>query len=137
MTTSDDENYVGYGHTPKRWRWKKRQSGNPAGRPRGSKNYKTIVNEVALEVHKVTEQGRSRKRTTLDLVILAVRNLALEGKPAAYQYFRELHEKYSGDRSVSSGGFLVAPAEISQDEWIKQTEEANRTKSRPKAFDGS
>lgn len=137
MTTSDDEYHVGHGHPPKYRQWKSGQSGNPGGRPRGSKNRKTIINEVALEVHKMTEQGRSRNRTTLDLVFLTVLGLALEGKPAAFQYFDELSEKYSGDRSVSRAGFLVAPAEISQDEWIKQTEEDNKTKSRPKAFDGS
>lgn len=137
MTTSDDENYVGHGHPPKYRQWKRGQSGNSRGRPPGSKNRKTMVTEVALEVHKVREQGRSRNRTTLDLVVRTVCNLALEGKPGAFPYFKDLDAKYSGDRSVSSGGLLVAPAEMSQEDWVKAMEEANKTKSRPTIFDGS
>tara|TARA_B100000315_G_C14506349_1_gene554790 strand:- start:250 stop:639 length:390 start_codon:yes stop_codon:yes gene_type:complete len=35
---SKDDNEVGYGRPPKKTRFKKGQSGNPKGRPKGSKN---------------------------------------------------------------------------------------------------
>ena len=66
---------VGYGKPPTRRRFKK--SGNSKGRPKGSKNRKTIVKAVANEMHTVAENGKHRRRSTLDLVLLSLRNLAL------------------------------------------------------------
>ena len=59
---------VGYGKPPKEQRFK--ASGNPKGRPRGSKNLKTIVKEVAAETHKLTIDGKSGRYSTLELVLI-------------------------------------------------------------------
>jgi len=40
-----DEQPVGYGNPPKESRFKKGQSGNRRGRPKGSKNLKTDLTE--------------------------------------------------------------------------------------------
>jgi Family of unknown function (DUF5681) len=48
----DSENYrVGKGRPPRRTRWKKGQSGNPKGRPKGAKNLTTIF--ATILKHKV------------------------------------------------------------------------------------
>ena len=61
---------VGYGKPPKHGRFKPGQSGNKRGRPRGSKNRKTILMQIANETHRVIENGRPRDRKTLDLMLL-------------------------------------------------------------------
>lgn len=110
---------VGYGNPPLVQRFKK--SGNPNGRPRGSKNHKTIICEVMQEMHVVDESGKNVRRSTLELVLYRLRNLALEGKnAAATREFLRLLEKYQPQ--ARAGGVLVAPAPLSTEEWVAQAE---------------
>src|SRR5215469_5153687 len=51
---------VGYGKPPRSSRFKKGQSGNPRGRPSGSKNLSTLLSEALNEPVIVTENGRRR-----------------------------------------------------------------------------
>ena len=51
---------VGYGKPPRHTRFEKGQSGNPRGRPSGSKNLATLVNEALNETVIVVENGRRR-----------------------------------------------------------------------------
>ncbi len=84
---------VGYGKPPTRRRFKK--SGNLKGRPKGSRNRKTIVKAVANEMHTVLENGKRRRRSTLDLVLLRLRNMALkEGNDRAFEEFHRLIKAY-------------------------------------------
>ena len=55
-----DDYDVGYGKTPKHTRFKKGQSGNPKGRPKGSKNLKTIIDETLSTRVPVTLDGKKR-----------------------------------------------------------------------------
>ena len=71
---------VGYGQPPKETRFQPGQSGNPRGRPKGSKNLKTIVEVVLNEKVEVTESGRRRKVTKLELVIRQLVNKAAGGE---------------------------------------------------------
>jgi hypothetical protein len=51
---------VGYGKPPKHTRFKKGQSGNPRGRPKGTKNLKTDLTEELSERVRIREGGRTR-----------------------------------------------------------------------------
>src|ERR1700756_1328084 len=48
---------VGYGRPPLQTQFKRGQSGNPEGRPRGAKNLGTLLNEALNEVVVVNENG--------------------------------------------------------------------------------
>jgi hypothetical protein len=48
---------VGYGKPPRHTRFAKGQSGNPRGRPRGAKNFNTLLEEALDEPVTVTENG--------------------------------------------------------------------------------
>jgi hypothetical protein len=52
---------IGYGRPPLQTQFKRGQSGNPKGRPRGAKNLGTLLNEALNEVVIVNENG-GRKR---------------------------------------------------------------------------
>ncbi len=104
---------VGYGKPPLIRRFKPDQSGNRRGRPRGSKNRKTIVREIANEMHTVTEDGQGRRRSTLELMLLALRNLMAEGNVRASRAYNKTLAKYEPQDSRRKYGYLVMPSPIS------------------------
>ena len=121
---------VGYGKPPTHRRFKK--SGNSKGRPKGSKNRKTIVKAVANETHTVLENGKNRRRSTLDLVLLRLRNMALaEGNDRAFEELHRLIKAYQPQETNDDVGYLVVPAEMSQEEWVAEQMEKNKHRQRP------
>ncbi len=120
---------VGYGKPPPRRRFKK--SGNLKGRPKGSKNRKTIVKAVANEAHTVIENGKRRRLSTLDLVLLRLRNMALEeGNHRAFEEFHRLIKVYL-PQATTELGYLVAPADMTPEEWMAEQTEKNKHRKRP------
>jgi hypothetical protein len=68
---------VGYGKPPRATRFRKGQSGNPRGRPRGSRNTSTLLEEAFNESVVVTEHGK-RKRITKRAAM--IKQLAKQGR---------------------------------------------------------
>lgn len=70
-----DDDTVGYGKPPKHTRWKKGQSGNPKGRPKGARGLKTDLDRVLRKVLTIEGRGKTLKGTTqlLALEMLARR----------------------------------------------------------------
>ena len=121
---------VGYGKPPTRRRFKK--SGNSKGRPKGAKNRKTIVKAVANEMHTLIEDGKRRRRSTLDLVLLRLRNMVLEDKnDRAFEELHRLIKAYQPQATNDDAGCLVVPAEMTQEEWIAEQMEKNKRRKRP------
>ena len=58
---SSPEYSVGRGRPPQQSQFRPGQSGNPSGRPKGRKNFATIVAELANELVIVTEGGKPRR----------------------------------------------------------------------------
>jgi len=56
-----DEYEIGYGKPPKDTRFKSGQSGNNKGRPKGSKNTYTLLNEILSQKIEVKEKGKDLK----------------------------------------------------------------------------
>ena len=124
---------VGYRKPPMKRRFKK--SGNSKGRPTGSKNRKTIVKAVANEMHTLIEDGKRRRRSTLDLVLLRLRNLALEGKnDRAFEELHRLIKAYQPQETNDDVGYLVVPAEMTREEWVAEQMEKNKHRKRPSGY---
>ena len=117
---TDARENVGYGKPPKHSRFKQKQSGNPKGRPLGAKGRKTIVEEIANEMHWVEEGGKPRNRSTLDLVLLSLRRLALEGDVRAFREYRGFLERYGPQEPLNPPGHLIVPEPIPREEWEKE-----------------
>ena len=74
MPDDEEPGYkVGYKKPPLHTRFRKGQSGNPRGRPRGSKNFSTLLSDALNEPVVITEDGRRRKISKREL---GVRQLA-------------------------------------------------------------
>ena len=76
---------VGYGNPPERMRFKKGQSGNPRGRPKGTLNIATALKKALREKVVITENGRPKTVTKLEAAFKQLVNLATAGDLRAIQ----------------------------------------------------
>jgi hypothetical protein len=84
----DYDEEVGFGKPPKETRFKKGQSGNPKGRPKGAKNLATIVAEVCRgKVRVKGENGRTYYITTMEAIMKQLTNQAARGDMKATRMF--------------------------------------------------
>jgi hypothetical protein len=81
---------VGYRHPPLETQFKKGQSGNPAGRPRGSRNISAVIAAALLERVTVNEGGRRRSITKLEAACKQMANKAAGGDQRAAKLIIEL-----------------------------------------------
>jgi Family of unknown function (DUF5681) len=89
-----EEYEVGYGRPPKEGQFTKGRSGNPKGRPKGSKNIATMFNEITRELINVTENGRTKTVTRIEAVLHRMTNEALSGKPQLIREFIQLSRAF-------------------------------------------
>jgi hypothetical protein len=74
---------VGYGKPPLANRFKPGQSGNPRGRPKGSRNLATDLAAELEELITVREQGRARRVTKQRALVKSLMERALAGNVRA------------------------------------------------------
>jgi Family of unknown function (DUF5681) len=81
-----DEGKVGYRKPPEHHRFRRGQSGNPQGRPKGAKNESTILREILARRIDTRSGGRVRKITVLEGILLRITDDSLKGdiKSAAF-----------------------------------------------------
>ena len=70
---------VGYGKPPKNARFRKGKSGNPKGRPSGTRNLATVLQEALKETVIISDNGVRRTVTKLELAVHQLVNKAAEG----------------------------------------------------------
>ncbi len=75
-----DQSDVGYGRPPKHSQFKKGQSGNPCGRPKGSKNLKTLITRELDGSITIEQNGKRRKIRRKEALVKGLVNDALKGK---------------------------------------------------------
>ena len=72
---------IGYKRPPATNQFKKGQSGNPKGRPKGSRNFLTLLDKELNQSITVNENGRKKKITRLQAIAKRVVAEALQGNP--------------------------------------------------------
>jgi Family of unknown function (DUF5681) len=105
MPTEDEKGYeVGYGKPPKQTRFRKGQSGNPNGRPRGAKNIATLFTKALKERVIVTENGRRRSISKQEALVKHLVNKALSGDRRLLQLLLdEVHVIEARAESTAAG----------------------------------
>ena len=92
---SDDYD-VDYGKPPLHTRFKLGQTGNPQGRPKGSKNLKTDLLEELAETMRITEGGRERRISKQRALIKAQVARGIKGNDRAAAKILDLTLKILG-----------------------------------------
>ena len=77
---------VGYGRPPQRTRFQKGRSGNPKGRPRGSRNLVTLIRDALNTLVEVREHGQLRRITKLRASAINFANRVAAGDPRALEF---------------------------------------------------
>ena len=102
-----DDDKVGPGRPPKHSRWKKGQSGNPKGRPKGHLDVKSVLEEELLErITLATPQGE-REMTKLQAVIRRLIHEGMSGKVYAIQDILDRAERLGRTDETSTSPELA------------------------------
>ena len=114
--TDDGEDKVGYGKPPKKHRFRKGQSGNPAGRPKkasGDEDLRTILERIGGEEVEIA----GRTMTLRELELRALQHKAAKGDVAASRHLMKLREQAGCDKPKHTGGVLVVPGMQPLEKW--------------------
>ena len=106
---------IGYGKPPRHTRFKKGQSGNPRGRPSGSKNLKTLLNDALNEPVIVAEEGGHRKITKREAIVTQLVNRSATADLRALKILldtlRDI-EGHSEPEATETSGFTEADEKV-------------------------
>ena len=78
-----DDYEIGYKRPPQANRFKKGQSGNPRGRPKGARNLKTDLTEELQSRVPIILQGKKKMITKQRAMIMGLLSRAIKGDPRA------------------------------------------------------
>lgn len=146
MSDDDDKDYkIGYGHPPQN-QYPKGVSGNPKGRPKGSRNKKTTLKSF-METPLVDRNNKKTKVTTRDALLKMLLHKALVEKdhksakalldmearlcPELYKYgseegmakrIAELEKELRQEKMNVGGGVLVVPEGVSLEKFLIEAE---------------
>jgi Family of unknown function (DUF5681) len=87
---------VGYGNPPVHSRFQKGQSGNPGGRKKGCRNFKTILATV-LE-SEIEDHGRRRRLSVVEALVWKQAECGLNGDWKASDKLMDRYERHFPDR---------------------------------------
>jgi hypothetical protein len=100
---------------PRSTRFKKGQSGNPRGRPSGSKNLSTLLSEALNEPVILTENGKHRKVTKREAIVRQVVNCSATPDWRAVKIVFDLLRDIEGQTepvSTETSAFTAAGKEV-------------------------
>lgn len=103
---------VGYGSPPEHTRFKKGQSGNPKGRPKGTLNLATVLARTLREKVIINEHGQRTIVTKLEAAIKQLVNKAAAGDLAAVRQLSALVQ--SAEEQAAQAPVTNAP--LSEDD---------------------
>jgi hypothetical protein len=112
MPKDEPQYEVGYGKPPSSGQFAKGKSGNPKGRPKGSKNLATIVLRESRQPVRVNGPRGTRTVTKLEATLMQLGNKAAQGELRATREFIPLVQR--SEEAVSAESAPLAVHELDQ-----------------------
>ncbi len=88
---------VGYGRPPKSSRFRKGQSGNPKGRRKGTRNFRTYVREELEQRVSVKKDGSSRTMPKVQVIAKQLVNMSMQGEIKSIEFLLKLADLMAPD----------------------------------------
>jgi hypothetical protein len=85
MSADGSNGKVGYRRPPRHTRFLKGKSGNPGGRPKGAKNFTTLLSQYLAAETEISENGQTRWVSKAEAAIKQLVDRAAEGDPKQMQ----------------------------------------------------
>lgn len=93
MSDSGDDYEIGFGKPPKSGQFKKGQSGNPKGRPKGTKNTLSLIEQILNEKVSIREGGMQKEVTKTEAMVMRMAQKAMDGDIKAMERLLMYAEK--------------------------------------------
>ena len=107
---SNDDYEVGYAKPPKSTRFKKGQSGNPKGRPKGAKGVKANLKRELASKITVRERGREIKISKAEVLAKGMMGDATKGDAKSRIEILKLDDELFGESQTSPAGHTQSAA---------------------------
>jgi len=101
MKKGTGEYAVGYMKPPAANRFKPGQSGNPRGRTKGRKNFRTEIAEILEAPVTITEGGEQKRVTSRAATLMRLREKALKGDTKAMDRLLQLAAQHAADEEAA------------------------------------
>src|ERR1700683_1811713 len=88
---------VGYCRPPKETQFRPGQSGNPTGSHKGGKTIGARLQELVNSKVTVTERGRSRRISRLDVMLRQLTNDTMRGDQRAFRLLMEFLHRFGAE----------------------------------------
>ena len=100
MTEPNRTYEIGFGKPPEETRFRKGRSGNPNGRPKGTRNFKTDLREELDEPVSIRVHGKAQTVSSQRAAMKQLRAKALKGDPRALDRLLAYAERYDLEESA-------------------------------------
>ena len=112
MSWKDDPYDVGYGKPPKSSQFQKGKSGNPNGRPRGTRNFSTDFEEVLSKKVTVVENGKKKKTSAQMATIQRLCEKALMGDQKSIALFLGYAEQLANEKETQGAEKALSASDV-------------------------
>lgn len=112
MSRSSPDYAVGFGRPPTSTRFKQGQSGNPRGRPKGSRNIQTLLREELEQKVPVSLNGRTRLMSKKRVAVRQQVDKAVKGDTKSFAMLVRLEAEGIGQPGSPEADGSTAASEV-------------------------